>query len=63
MIVKMIPPEPYTRYRLWLRAYTAKHEGKPSPEVQVDIGFDLCFFKHSCFDFVLYFHGKRCGPM
>ena len=39
----MIPPEPYTRYRLWLRAYTVKHEGKPSPEVQVDIGFDLCF--------------------
>ena len=32
--------EPYTRYRLWLRAYTAKHEGKPSPEVQVKL-FDL----------------------
>ena len=43
MIVQIIPPEPYTRYRLWLRAYTVKHEGKPSPEVQVDIGFDLCF--------------------
>ena len=43
----MIPPEPYTRYRLWLRAYTVKHEGKPSPEVQVDIGFDLCFLSIS----------------
>ena len=27
--------KPYTQYRLWIRAYTAKHEGKPSQEQMV----------------------------
>ena len=31
----LIFPEPYTHYKIWIRAYTDKHEGVPSEEMMV----------------------------